>query len=57
VASGLAPAHADDLIALFAGWGLIEPGVTPIELWRADTDEMSADRDLGTDVGGVGRKP
>jgi hypothetical protein len=47
----------DDIAAMFAGWDLFEPGVTQIGQWHPDTNQITADRDRVTDLGGVARKP
>lgn len=45
------------IAALFAGWDLVEPGITPIRQWHPDTNQVTADRERVTDLGGVARKP
>jgi hypothetical protein len=46
-----------EITAWFDGWDLAEPGVTRVGRWRVDAhDPGSADHDLVTDLGGVGRK-
>jgi hypothetical protein len=47
----------DNMAALFAGWDLVEPGITQIGKWRSDTNQVMADRERVTDLGGVARKP
>lgn len=51
------PRTRDDIAALFAGWDLVEPGITPIGQWHPDTNQITADHDRVTDLGGVARKP
>jgi hypothetical protein len=52
------PHTGDDIGALFAGWDLVEPGITPIGQWHPDTnDVVTADRERVADLGGVARKP
>ena len=51
-------APADDITAWFAGWDLVEPGITRIGRWHPDKDSaVTAEPEQVADLGGVARKP
>jgi hypothetical protein len=48
----------DQVVALFDGWELVEPGVVYLPQWRPDPDTPGVDRpERMTGLAGVGRKP
>ena len=51
------PRHRAEIVEMFGGFGLVEPGVVPVSLWRPD---FPVDRENLNEIimsAGVGRKP
>ena len=49
----LVPRSRDRIAELFTGWEIVAPGLTPLQDWRPEGDEISC----GHMLGGVGRLP
>ena len=58
VASGATLRDKDDILRLFAGFEVVEPGIVQVPYWRpAESDLANADADKVWVLGAVGRKP